>query len=322
MFTSIAVPLDGSAFGDLALPYAVSLARRGGATLQLMHVHRSSMPGAALEPLPQYRFEDVVEADEATDSAAFLRESRRLREIAQLLADEHGLVVSSCILHGSPADALAERAQTSGASLIVMATHAAGGVLHAWLASTSDAVARDSALPVLLVQPGAGATPPDGDVRFRRMLVPLDGSSFSEAIVAPAVDLARLMGAEITLLHVASPADGPWLRSRSRAPGESPDYVEAYLESLVETLPPQRPPVRIRVVAHWSPARAILDELEQGDYDLVAMASHGRGGVRPLLLGSTADRVLRGTRLPVLLVCPHGAAHPEAAREAVANGAA
>ncbi|MGI9180388.1 MAG: hypothetical protein ACR2H9_07815 [Longimicrobiaceae bacterium] len=73
------------------------------------------MPGAALEPLPQYRFEDVVEADDAADAAAFLRETTRLEEVSGLLAAEYGIPVASRVLRGSPAEVLAEHVRASGA---------------------------------------------------------------------------------------------------------------------------------------------------------------------------------------------------------------
>lgn len=315
MFTSIAVPLDCSAFGNAALPYAVSLARAGG-TVELLHVHHPYMPGAVLEPLPQYRFEDVVEADVAADAGEFLRETTRLKDVSGLLASEFGIPVASRVLRGNPAEALTEHVRASGAELIVMATHGRGGAIRAWLDSISDALVRDGSLPVLLVRPGEAPVPADGEVRFRHLLVCIDGSFFSEAILDPAVERAGISGAEITLLYVASPADGYWLRSRGR---QSPHYVDSYLDALASKLPAEVQPVHTRVVSQWSAARAILDELDGGAYDLVAMASHGRGGVRPLLLGSTADAVLRGSHVPVLLFCPHEATHSWGAAEQMAG---
>ena len=59
--------------------------------------------------------------------------------------------------------------------------------------------------------------------------------------------------------------------------------------------------VRTRAAVHTSPARAILDQAHESEADLIAMATHGRGGIRRLLIGSVADKVLRGTDRPVLL---------------------
>jgi len=62
--------------------------------------------------------------------------------------------------------------------------------------------------------------------------------------------------------------------------------------------------VQTRVESHEQPARAILDDAETNAVDLIAVATQGRGGVKRLLLGSVADKVVRGAATPVLVHRP------------------
>jgi nucleotide-binding universal stress UspA family protein len=302
MLKRIAVPLDGSALGEFALPYAIAVARSAEASLTLLHVHRPFLPGRFLEALPQFRFQDVAGYDDVADRAAFLAEQDRFGVLADQLRSAYGLQVSTQVLHGDVPNALAEYARASGTDLMVMATHGYAGAWSTWLDSTSDAVVRNSSVPVLLVCPAPDEAPPHpGSIDFRRILVPLDGSGFSEAILDPAVELTRKLGLRVTLLRVA-PEEAERLPSPVRQGGVEPG---AYLESVSERFPGTVPPPVTRV-RFGDAGEEILEELAEGRYDMIAMATHGRGGVRHILFGSTTDQVMRHATTPVLLLRPAG----------------
>lgn len=308
MITQIVVPLDGSEIGEHALPYALALARRAGAALTLLHVHQPHMPGAALEALPQYRFQQITTFDDAADADALDREHTWLADTAAMLGAETGLAVRGRVLRGGIAESLLAYAHGGGADLIVMTTHGRGGAWHAWLGSVSDALVRQSRVPVLVVRAAAGARPP-AEPRFERVLVPVDGSAFSEAILPHVIALTQQIGAEPTLLHVLpSSSDDGTLRPRLRSTAVPARTPEEYLRTLAGLWPDGAPTPSVRIVEHPRAAAAILHEAAQHAYDLVAMATHGRGGVRAMLLGSTADAVVRGSARPVLLYRPYAAA--------------
>jgi nucleotide-binding universal stress UspA family protein len=305
MLKRIAVPLDGSALGEYALPYAISAARITGASLTLLHVHRPHLPGRDLEALPQYQFQRIASFDDAADRTAYVQDQDRFGVLAEQLRAAYGLEVHTRVLRGNVVDALTEYARSSGTDLIVMATHGYSGVWKTWLDSTADAVVRHGAVPVLLVRPAPGeAPPPTGSIDFRRMLVPVDGSAFSESIVDFAIELMRKLGLQVTLLRVV-PDEVPNSAAHPAAAFQEIAWEdpEAYLDQLASRFPPTvaMPAVQVR---HGAPGDAILAELGTGAYDLIAMATHGRGGVRHLLLGSTADQVMRGTTMPILLLRP------------------
>lgn len=320
MYTTIVVPLDGSPFGEYALPFAVTLARALGSTLELVHVHRPYEPGEALEALPQYGFQGIVAYDVAADTEALAQQREWLEALAAGLASAHGLRVDAHLLAGPVVRALTEHLRDAGADLVVMSTHGSGLSQHKRLGSVADALVRHLAVPVMVLRPRSAAPPLAVP---RRVLVPVDGSRFSESVLRPVVELARQFGAELTFFHVTTPPRAaevplqPFVHT-AETPLAQP---EAYLQSLADTLPAGMPPARLRVVAHEQAARAILDELAGGDppYDAVAMATHGQVGVHHLLLGSVAEEVLQHTDRPVLLFRPPLAARPPAVEAPVAR---
>jgi nucleotide-binding universal stress UspA family protein len=307
MFTRIAVPLDGSTLSEYALPYAVSLARLGNAPLTLVHVHRPFLPGEKLEALPQYQFQRIVSFDNEIDDESRRRESEHLDQLAERLRLQFGVQVDSRVLGGDVPEALAAYVRASGTELIVMSTHGYSGAWSTWLQSVSDAVVRRTSVPVLMLRPRPGAEAPDLDsIDLRRILVAVDGSMFSEAIIAPVIELAKAWGAQVTLITVVSPStvEGSlwsWLPAHGDRPMQHP---EEYLNDLVNRFPVSVPLPDTRLVVSDDASAAILAEAQQGEYDLIAMATHGRGGVRHLLVGSVADRVMCDTTVPVLLRRP------------------
>jgi nucleotide-binding universal stress UspA family protein len=133
-----------------------------------------------------------------------------------------------------------------------------------------------------------------------------------------AVDLAKCTGARVTLLTVIQPA--PWIPPVTNMPfAFSPimhdekvtaELVSAAKQDLANdkaTLERQIPIVDTSVVVASSVPHAIIDCIESRDIDLVAMATHGRGASR-FLLGSVADKIIRGSEVPVLLYHPDATA--------------
>jgi len=136
---------------------------------------------------------------------------------------------------------------------------------------------------------------------MNRILVPLDESPASEAIVRVAEALARAHGAELILLRAVRPAAGPG----SAALGSDVDPVAeaaSYLKRLSETL---RAGGLARVrwdVRRGAAEQAITTAAARERVDLIAMTTHGRGGIGRLLLGSVAESVVRSAPAPVLLI--------------------
>jgi nucleotide-binding universal stress UspA family protein len=144
---------------------------------------------------------------------------------------------------------------------------------------------------------------------FKRILVPLDGSHLAEVALQAACELAAHFEGEITLLRVTSTPlvfsqiDGNTnaellvtMREHNRK------EAEEYLIGMKGSLRQQGYIVHTQLLEDEGPADAILATVDAQSMDIVVMSTHGRGGVARWVFGSVADRVLRQSPVPVLLM--------------------
>lgn len=144
-------------------------------------------------------------------------------------------------------------------------------------------------------------------MKFNHILVPTDFSESSDHALQMAVRFAAADGSQLTLLHVAlMPA--PYAADFGPLPVPillpNADELAAESRKLLQKQGEQDIPAGL----NWTPkavlgvpAEAISAEIAKGDYDLVIIGTHGRTGVRHLLLGSVAEQVLRRSKVPVLV---------------------
>lgn len=303
MFDSILVPLDGSEFSEQALPMAQALASKLGARVHLVHVI-----------LPA-RDSDLKSPQEDMEWKQRVREGAEeyLRDRAAELAEE-GLEVRTDILEGTVVDSLAEYVDGAGVSLVVMTTHGTGGLRRWWLGSVADGLLRRGPSNVLLVRPWDDTEDqPEAVARFGHLAVPLDGSDEGELALEPARRLARAFDAETTLIRIipapmelTSIYGVAGVRLEGEGHRDRRAEAEEYLQGVVDRMPSRgdEPSVRTEVAEHGRPAEGIIDAARKLDVDLLVLSSHGRGGLARMVLGSVADKVIRGTTRPVLVIRP------------------
>jgi nucleotide-binding universal stress UspA family protein len=303
MLQSLLVPLDGSEFSERSLPLARGLTDATGAVLHLAHVHVPHLPDHFLSNT-QFHYEglDMNEYDQHHRD----EEQQYLHGIVARLR-EGGTTADGTVLEGEIADEIARHAGEVDADMILITTHGHTGVSRMWLGSVADALIRQTHRPMVVIHPGEGSSVPDAVSAFNHVLVTLDGSDLSESILGPAADLARASGARVTLTHVVSSSAVLGARILPILPGDIRAAVEkakAYLERQADGLREQGLDVTTQVVEHEAPAKAIAKLGVELEADVVALATHGYGGFKRALLGSVADKVLRGSPLPLLLQRP------------------
>jgi nucleotide-binding universal stress UspA family protein len=144
-----------------------------------------------------------------------------------------------------------------------------------------------------------------GTALFRRILCPIDFEHASMAALDLAVALARRTAATIHLLNVAP---SPLGESRTAPIRLEPyRFREDMARSRLDEIARARVAGRARFetsVAQGDPATEVLSAIMRGGVDLVVLGTHGRTGVRRLLLGSVAEKVVRESPVPVLTVRP------------------
>lgn len=299
---SVMVPLDGSPFSEQALPLAADIARARRCPLHLVHVHAPVLGASVPEAFP------IVEP--GLDEDARAREDAHLRRLAERMEERAGVVVAATVLDGAVVASLNEYAVDTEAGLVVMTTHGRSGLGRAWLGSVADGLLRASHRPLLLLRPVEGEALVDRLDGVRHILVPLDGSRLAEAALPEATALAVLAGARITLSRIVPPVPFPDAAAFGGVPAD-PVVLDAqrteaarYLDDVAGRLREEGLDVSTAVSVSWSPAAGVLDISRASQVDLIAMATHGRGGWQRVALGSVADKVVRGGHTPVLVLRP------------------
>jgi nucleotide-binding universal stress UspA family protein len=311
MYRSILVPLDGSSFAEHALPLALALARRAGARLLLVSVST---------PLAEAYVEGLYFSTLELEQEVQARRQAYLEETARRLAGKANLPITVAVHHGEVAATLCDLLAAGEADLAVLATHGRGALGRVWLGSVADEMIRHTHTPLLLVRPEATAADLDREPDLSRVLLPLDGTPLAEQILEPAVALAGLVpGGEIVLVravHALVPAEAaPDTRGGEKEAHTLTQQLETmqarlreeaqrYLDGVAERLRARGLQVRVDVVADDHPAAAILREAEHQRAGVIALETHGRRGLARLILGSVADKVIRGAHVPVLVQRP------------------
>lgn len=288
-YTRIVVPLDGSSLSEAAIPVAVAIARAGHGTIHLARVHAPIVTAVDFGILPPNLDDEVRQA-----------ERDYLATTAHALSSDATVATGTQLLDGSVGRAIRSYVEQVGATLVVMSTHGRTGLSRMWLGSTTDWLIRFLPVPVLAIRP-SGETP-ERPVSFEHILVALDGSERSEAILPEAVRLGKVRGARLTLLRVVPPlvrglapytsATIPTVLDERRTI-ELVERAHGYLEGVAEPLHRESGlTVETEVVVNDRPADAILERAHSGGVDVIALSTRGRGASR-LVLGSVADKVLR-----------------------------
>lgn len=293
MYKQILVPLDGSNFAEAALPLALSLSRKTQAGIHLV---------AVVEPIPAFAYEEW-EAKARDWTANYLD------RLAEQIAGHAGGEVTTGLLSGLVVETLLAEASAKNADLVAMATHGRGALSRAWLGSVADAVMRQATMPVLCVRPtGEGPSEGFGPKDIDTILVPLDGSDLSEQALEHATELGELFGSAYHLtrvvaypLDIASPYLPYTVQMNQGILSDAKESAARYLEEHADRMRRRGLRVTTSVAVDAQAGHGILSEADAVGCDLIAMATHGRSGVGRLLLGSAADKVLRGTHLPLLL---------------------
>jgi nucleotide-binding universal stress UspA family protein len=225
-------------------------------------------------------------------------------------------VIGSPTLLKHPAEDIVDYAEKENAGLIVMATHGRTGIKRFALGNTADKVARISKNPVLLIR-GNAESP--RSIHLENILVPLDGSVQSEAVLPYVENMSSHLKISANLLHIletpyhfyVSPSTSLYYSGEGliKIP-----YSDEELKPLKETAVKYIKSVNDKLTANGvktvyevrvgSAGDKIIEVEGELHPDLVVMSTHGHGGFGRFDYGSVADKVLHGGITPLLLIRP------------------
>lgn len=145
--------------------------------------------------------------------------------------------------------------------------------------------------------------------RYKKIVVPIDGSGWSERAIPHAVDIARISNGEIILLHILKPplheyADTLALAGQDEQMNRIRDNIKQKLMALRSQLRDEGIHCRVQVIEAVGVAAQIGDYVRDEEADLVVMSTHGRTGLGRFVFGSVAHNVMQAVDVPVLLIRP------------------
>jgi nucleotide-binding universal stress UspA family protein len=286
IYSRVLVPLDGSTAAEFAIRFGVDLASKHDAELILLYLQHAPAQTS-----------DAASIDSQGPSLDQLQTylDKLQREARSLGVPVDGQIVQAHDLAG----ALLKVIDTERISVLVMSTQGRTGMLR-WLFGTAiEKTLSSLPVPLLLVRP-----------MYQKVIVPLDGSRWSETAIPRAAEIARVHDAELILLHVYQSKSGDYAGQWALA-GQQ-EIAEQTFDQVNEALVGMRNRLRIEgvraqevILRGGNPAQAICDfvDSEEG-ISMIVMSTHGRTGIARWLMGSVAQSVIKNARCPVTLVHP------------------
>ena len=301
MLNTVLVPLDGSSLAECVLPHAVAIAKAFDAQITLLNILEQPseslrMPKA--DPLDWYL--------KKTEADIYLSGVKTRLE-------ECSLSVKKMFLEGRATEQIVELAHTSNADLLILSSHGGSNVQQILQRI------RTSTLIIRTTQPN---TVHISDLRYQRLLVPLDGSRRAGATLPMATALAQAHQAELLLVHVVNkpemarhmPLTHEDEELMNRFIERNQEEGTKYLEHLQAHLTPH---VQTHLLVSDNVAATIQGFSEQEQIDLLILSAHGYSGDAKWAYGGVTNRFITDGTMPLLIVqdLPHES--PEIARDDV-----
>jgi nucleotide-binding universal stress UspA family protein len=218
----------------------------------------------------------------------------------QLTAE--GFAVDKAVRMGSVAEVTKFYVEIAGIDLVVTTTRGKSGEKHWMSGGVSSKLMMRLNIPVYLVQ---GDQPADMGRKPAKILVALDGSIASEKVLPYARALALAYNSEITLLSVPQIPETDKYRApadvvenlRAAAEAQMTNFLEAVSRGL------EKDDVNTTILVKGTrAATTIVETADEGDFDLIALTSNGRGGFKRVMMGADSERVVGSTNRCVLMM--------------------
>ncbi|MFT5197218.1 MAG: nucleotide-binding universal stress UspA family protein [Candidatus Promineifilaceae bacterium] len=300
MFKKILIPLDGTLLSEQALELAENLFATIEEDLEILLLQSTAdatfylgIPWGETPAVPEHRKtridKYIGKTAEATRTWA-----KNVKEITMI---------------AKPEDAIIKIAVEEDVDLIVMFTHGYSTFERLIVGSVTEKIVREAPCPVLATR--------DGDVP-KHMLIALDGTLFSEAILDPAFALARLIKADVTLVLVDVDVDDLDMQKVVELSLTNRELAktilathntksEHYLDGIYQRYVNKMDGIKIKVdydIGYGEPSIQLPKLADQHECDLIAMATHGNTGISRFWNGSVTHDVMHQTKLAMLIIHP------------------
>jgi len=287
MYERILVPLDGSKFAEQVFPPVAELARAFDSEVVLV---------------------EVCEPEESEyGQACRLYINNKAEQLRNSMVGSAASVTTT-VLEGKPAEQILDYAEKSNISIIIISSHGRSGIAPWSLGGTASKVLHRVGVPLIIVR--AKETPEESDKvgLFSRILVPLDGSERSAAVLPYVTELTKKLEPEVTLLRVIEPGKHVhtigglgYVLYKDRDVNLVKTNTQRYLDEVSSKFAGTKATVRSEIRVGDS-AREIIKLATEKDYSLIAMSSHGRAGIEAWAHGSVTGKILQASKQSFMFV--------------------
>jgi nucleotide-binding universal stress UspA family protein len=299
---NILVPIDFSDLSILAIETAKSLARRFGATIHLAHIHDFSYPFGLFEPGLSIPMAMLTFRDDSL--------KRRTGDL-RAMAAKHGISAAAChIRSGMPVfDQVCKVARRIHADCIVTPTHGYTGMDHFFEGSTAERIVQHSPCPVFVTKPRKGSSGSSKLGAIDKILVPVDFSGCSLDALKYAIQFAEEFTAKIVVFNAvhlgyAYTSDGYAMYDLSGLEKGLRKDADRNMREFLRYAKFGRVKFETAITV-GPPISEICAFAERQNVDLIITATHGLTGFKHVLVGSTAEQLVRRAPVPVFVVPSH-----------------
>ncbi len=291
MFKKILVPLDGSEIAETVLPFVQEIAKNTQGEIVLV---TAIAPGGAWDATLSLQ---VLDKEEVVALEYLNEQSTKL-----------GANVTTQVARGEAAEAILSAAESAKADLIAIGTHGRSGITRWLFGSVATKILENSSVPVLFLRPKSGEDKGAPGAVFKKILVPIDGSPEALSILPVVEDFAKAMGAMLVLFHAVAPISSyPGFETAAVAGiGSVLDELQEQARQILARTAADVESRGVQVTTAITVDLAIDGVIRAADdlkVDLIAIGTNGRGGLGRMVLGSTADGIVRRSAdVPCLVV--------------------
>ncbi len=295
MIDHILVPLDGSTLAECVLPHLFAIARPFDSRVTLLRVigrSEANQPSQRIDPLDWQMHEAEAHS--------------YLNKMKSKLVQE-GLTVGYELLYGDPAARIVEFVQNQDVDLLLLSSHGQSGLTEWNISSLVQKAVIRVQKPIMIIRAYRPSQTDQGEAHYKKLLIPLDGSSRAEIVLPLAASLSSFHEAQLILAHVVRKPELP--RRAPPSPEENElvrQFVEknrqeaaSYLEGLQERFPLD---MQTHLIIGEDVADTLHSLVEQENPDLVVMTAHGYSGSAKRPFGSLALYFIAYGTKPLLMV--------------------
>lgn len=283
----ILIATDGSETSEKAADFGIETLRFGGAKVYAVYVIDTTSYGSVPE---DERWSKKVEQFEEIghDATTYVEEK----------AKAAGMEVESVLLNGKPAEEIVNFAEEQNVDMIVVGSLGKSGIKRVVLGSVSEKIVRHAKVPVLVVRER-------NEKPHRQILIATDGSKAAENAADFGIEIAGLSRVKVYAVYVIdiTPFDSilmdeAWTKDMYEQFEKTGRETTSYVEKNTRAAGMEAESILLK----GNPAKEILNFAEKQKVDIIVVGSLGKSGVQSFLLGNVSEKILRNSKIPVLVV--------------------